>query len=469
MTIKKIFCRPAHTSPVLFTAFYSSTFFTALVAVCLSVVVWPGIALADVNHAYTFSEPEGGLAEGALRRSDAQGDVWHIELNDSLTQLSTGDQLQLPLPNGESVLVTIDSQQIASNGDTQLTGDFDGGVFGITIGEKVAYGSITGPELNYSISITEPTAGGLFQQILADNNSIPSGSVNLEQDFRIPPENKGDLSVLSSQALKSLEARAAAASSQTQIDIMVVYSREFGQANVSPRTRINELISFTNAAFTRSGIMIKLRLARAQQINFNNGANIGSNLDAATNASGAFSQLPQLRNQYGADMIAVLHSGTGGASGVAWIGNGRANFAVSSTRLSTRCCNSVFAHELGHNLGSGHEHRSSNPNQGSPCGFNWTGYACGHGDRSHPDRWGTIMSYLNDSAIGFQFSNLDRDCLGFACGIREGQPNPADNRRSFNISRLVIQNYRKSVLPPPPPPPPSEVGWMSALFDLIME
>ena len=63
------------------------------------------------------------------------------------------------------------------------------------------------------------------------------------------------------------------------------------------------------------------------------------------------------------------------------------------------------------------------------------------------------MSYLNDRAVGYRFSNLDSDCQGQPCGIPEGQPNAADNRRSFNLSRVLVEAFRPTVVPLEPDPP----------------
>jgi hypothetical protein len=149
------------------------------------------------------------------------------------------------------------------------------------------------------------------------------------------------------------------------------------------------------------------------------------------------------------------------------------NFAFSSTRLSTRCCNSVFAHELGHNLGSQHERASVN-DIGNVCNSNgFTNYSCGHGNASL--NWGTIMSRLNSQIVGNVFSNpLSSDCLGEPCGIAEGQSGAADNTRSFNLARLLIKNFREDAVVVPPVQPPSgmsntDASGLPVIINLLLD
>nr|MBX2849744.1 hypothetical protein [Acidiferrobacterales bacterium] len=156
-----------------------------------------------------------------------------------------------------------------------------------------------------------------------------------------------------------------------------------------------------------------------------------------------------------------------------WVNGAIADFAFSATRLCANCCDSVFTHEIGHNLGSGHEYSSVNPNPPFPfdeCDtrITVTEYACGYGNNS--SGWGTIMSnFSNKAAIGYLFSNTDNSCQGSACGIAAGNFEAADNRTSFNLSRLVVAEFRDEVITQPPNNPGNtDYGWLpGVLFNLI--
>lgn len=175
------------------------------------------------------------------------------------------------------------------------------------------------------------------------------------------------------------------------------------------------------------------------KINFNNAANTGDLLDDATDGVGSFSSVDALRNQYFADLVAVLpFKASGSIGGIAWISGNSAANAYSVSQFAPWGSDSLFAHEVGHNLGSGHERISANPNQPDPCDGGYTGYACGHGNGAQ----GTIMSYLDDSAWSFVFSNPDLDCDGEPCGIANGQNNATDNKSSFNITAPLVSSFR---------------------------
>jgi hypothetical protein len=201
------------------------------------------------------------------------------------------------------------------------------------------------------------------------------------------------------------------------------------------------MIAFTNDAYVRSGINIELKLAHARQVNFNNAENPGTLLSQSRQGTGSFSNVHAIRDQYYADMVAVLpFKSSGGISGIAYVNGNNQAVAYSVSQFAVWGSDSLFAHEIGHNLGSGHERISANSSQPSPCTGGYTGYACGHGNGS--GKQGTIMSYLNDRAWGFVFSNPQLDCNGEPCGIANGQTNAADNKTSFNITGPLIEVFR---------------------------
>lgn len=411
-------------------------------------------------------------------RTDSFPEHWRISNNLEIVNLDVGQSFQIRLPDAQALIVRIDKKNILANGDIQLLGTFsNGGRVIYTIGAKSSFASIQSKRHNWSIDLN---AGN--QQILIDNSTLTSNNVDLRNDIRISPELIAHAKGMTTEKFALMKKQALAKNEITTIDILIAYSKEFDQLFNSPTTRINQLIAFSNDAYQRSGILLKLRLVKTQEIAFNNSTNIGTLLDQATNSRGAFSSLGSLRNSNGADLVAVLAASANNfsSSGIAWVSGGFADTAFSVTRLSRGCCDSVFAHELGHNLGSGHEHRSANPRQSSPCGFNYTGYACGHGNAQAG--WGTIMSYLDSRVIGHLFSNLDRDCLGSPCGIAEGQANPADNRTSFNITRLLVAKFRQDatpIIPDPEPEPDPEpdltrptkpskkINWLTPILDLL--
>ena len=393
---------------------------------------------------------------------------WTINLNNEFRQLSKGNRFLVPLPNGDAMSATVKSKQNYDNGDVQIIANIDnGGSIVITMGDDVTFGSINNGEISYSIGLNNDQ-----QLALVDNQSLQN-EVDLSNDIRIPPTNTVQRrSAKSARSLEQLEILSAQNTGESTIDLLVVYSNEFADLFTSPQTRINQLVSFTNTSFADSGILINLRLVAAVEIGFNN-TNFETSIDQvfddldiilgdSTNSVGDFSNLLSLRNQHGADLVTVLsaNTNTGTSAGLAWILNGSENpvFGVSTTMLSLNCCDSVFAHEIGHNLGSVH--------QIGDCNGGYTGFSCGF--RDNTNGWATIMSSGgNKSVIGYLFSNTNNDCLGLTCGLAGS----ADNRTSFNMSRLIVANFRDEVNPSPTNPSPpinTDLGWLpGVLFNLI--
>ena len=366
-----------------------------------------------------------------------QGKVTYpIAINKQVSALAVGQELALPLPNGKSLELEIDKKWFAPNGDIQMTGGFgNGGSAVITFGKNVVFANFSDGDQSYGISLDESG-----QPFLIDHKAS-TNTIDLGDDILPPPSTSSPTALDAAPQTAS----AATAGNKAIVTLLAVYSREFANGfSGNPVTRINQMIAFTNAAYVKSGVHIDLRLAHAQQIAFNNGASIGTLLNEARRGTNAFTGLHALRDNVYADMVSVLPFNSGnGVAGVAYIGTGRDTSAFSVSQFAIWGSDSVFAHELGHNLGSGHERISANINQRSACTGGFTGHSCGHGNNGDGNGGeGTIMSYLDDRAWGFVFSNPSLNCQGEPCGIPKGQTNAADNRLGFNVYGPLIERFR---------------------------
>lgn len=385
-----------------------------------------------------------------------------LEFGQDLRSLEADDTISLTLGDNLATTFVVTSNTMAKDGTAMLKATSTDGINLLLTSDKDAtYGSIIGNGVKYTVSSDKELGTVLVNQNHAEFPEIDLGEDGITPPGMLPnvpgiaqmrPENK--------LALKTQEFRSAQMSSSgSSIRMLILYSNEFANGFSSPTARINQLLQFTNQSMQGSGIDVEFTLGRAQVLNFNNDLTTSTILQQVQAGTGAFSGVASLRDQVGADMVAVLSFQPGfSANGVAYVNGMDDRFAFSSTRLSPGCCDSVFAHELGHNMGSGHERVSANPGASSPCNnsFTFTDYSCGHGDASgnNGQGWGTIMSRLNSQVVNNVFSNPNLSCLGEPCGIPEGQSNQADNVRSFNISRLLVANFRDDPPTPPPPPPP---------------
>ena len=271
-------------------------------------------------------------------------------------------------------------------------------------------------------------------------------------DFLIPPHG---LSVMSEQEQrKIIDQNARSAKTTTTVDIMVLYDATFMVRHANPAARINQLINITNTAYIDSGIAMRLKLVHSAAIPLSSITDNRTTLDLITNGQAPFNNVSALRDRYGADLVSFVRPFNQAAHlgcGVAWISGGThpANmdygFSVVSEGNDINggnflCSEYTFAHEIGHNFGSGHERPGVNPNQSLSCDGGVTGYACGHGVHNS---FGTIMTYLRPETE--LFSNPALNCNGSPCGVAAGSSSSANNAASFNITVTNVAAYRDSV------------------------
>ncbi|GAA5142477.1 zinc-dependent metalloprotease family protein [Thalassotalea piscium] len=167
---------------------------------------------------------------------------------------------------------------------------------------------------------------------------------------------------LSTLALTAMLSTASIVKAET-IDVGIFYTNSAVAKTANIHTKINQLISFSNQVYRQNGINLTLRLVGKQSVSASATPN-GDWLRAFTNSS----WVNNLRNQWKADMIAVI--GTGESStpgyktcGIAWVGQGQNGYLYSSQSskmfsiTAADCGASTFVHELGHNQGLAHSRK----------------------------------------------------------------------------------------------------------------
>lgn len=150
-------------------------------------------------------------------------------------------------------------------------------------------------------------------------------------------------------------------------------------------------------------------------------------------------QVHGLRNAYGADIVSLFRDGpVAGTAGIAWMPNPNSpnhrsgyNVVAEQSAISSQ----VLAHELGHNLSSGHGHGESGAD---PV---WD-YARGHIFSASGTDYRTIMSNNQSHTRIPYFSNPNVFFEGEPTGVSIGLANQADNYSAFSEIAPFIADFR---------------------------
>jgi Metallo-peptidase family M12B Reprolysin-like/Calx-beta domain/Repeat of unknown function (DUF5648) len=259
---------------------------------------------------------------------------------------------------------------------------------------------------------------------------------------------------------------------QAVVDLLIIYTPQYAtNLGSGLSTRLNALVARANQAYIDSGVAITLRLVHHATVNYNDNdfSSNSSTLTALRTGTGAFVGVPNLRNLYGADVVALLRDGPEFSSaGLGSIGGfAGQNYATAADQMfsvTTGCprgCDVVFIHEIGHNMGAVHDRANagtpgSNGQFGSfPYAFGWGSGSCfltGSCPTEMGTDFGTIMSYQLPTV--FKFSNPDELCTtrggGAApCGVPESNlANQSNVAKAFNNIRQTLSGFRASVVSP---------------------
>ncbi len=248
----------------------------------------------------------------------------------------------------------------------------------------------------------------------------------------------------------------------TIIDVLVVYDQAIAERYPGDllQTRVDQYFNVSNQTYANSDIDLAIRQVGLEQVGYDlNNANLTArNLIQRTLQTGAgiqgFEELPQIKNQTGADLVIFLRTHdieTRGNCGIAFfpVSDDQNNFDPSygvnimADGMSSWsvCTDQLMVHEIGHNLGAGHHNATVNqrfiPDAAGFARLGQFGTVMGSFGTGNPDRF-FELNY---------FSNPSVRCGGGNCGIAGDR----NNANVINQLKGPVSGYNSNVSGAPNP------------------
>jgi len=163
---------------------------------------------------------------------------------------------------------------------------------------------------------------------------------------------------------KADAAPVAAADDGSTIDVMVLYSpaaRAAAGGAAAILNQINLAVATTNQAYANGALVQRVRLVHAEEIPYAEPSTpaLDSTLNDITDGVAPFQNVAAMRDQYGADLVAMWVENGGAWCGIGWLMTTvSTTFAPLGYHVGTRDCETNYdtmAHEMGNNMGLEHD------------------------------------------------------------------------------------------------------------------
>ena len=220
------------------------------------------------------------------------------------------------------------------------------------------------------------------------------------------------------------------------IDVLVAYTERarVGAGNID--ARIRQFFEDANRMYVNSRIRPRIRLVHSYRTEYTQDDDMRidkTRLKAPDD--GYMDEVHALRDQYGADLVALLVGQRSNYCGFAdiYYGSEAGGFSVTSQT----CSSTIFAHEIGHNQGAHHD-PGTNTNEGFPYG---------HGFCNSQGNWRTVMSYNFNESCWPRVPHFSNPNVSYR-GVPTGDASTRHNVRVINETAFHVANFRKA-LPPP--------------------
>ncbi len=370
-------------------------------------------------------------AEGSLRRSAA------VTLTPELLCLEAGRDgavLRMPAFSGD-VLGLTTWARVGSADSFSVAGgltDGDSGHFVVTLHSGAAAVSIHDDARGW-LRVAESPAGYALEEYGPDTLSackshelVKFGASSGISPHPAPPARKD--------------------SAPVQIDMLVVYTSA-ALARAGSRAGLEALIlnsaDYANLAYANSAIELELNVVHMDEVVYEEDMQGSIALAKLTfRGDGVMDEVHALRDAYDADMVSLCLGA--GNVGMGWILDSLEGdiseqaFSITSYSLLG---GSIFAHEVGHNMGCDHDQEHITAE-----GYRLFGYSRGWRflGSEGGDLWRTVMSYSPGARIA-HFSNPDISYMGTPTGIPVGHADEANCALTINTSAPFIAQNRPRV------------------------
>ncbi|MBC8107571.1 MAG: hypothetical protein H7Z14_13350 [Anaerolineae bacterium] len=233
------------------------------------------------------------------------------------------------------------------------------------------------------------------------------------------------------------------------IDLLVVYtpqSASLHDGDAKLVALVQDSVDAMNRALQNSEISLSVRLVHAEPIAYSPTNNLFQDrINLQTNGDSILDSAHALRNQYGADAVALITHGNniggGNASlleNLALMNNAQLAFtAIAENSLGAG--NYTLAHEIGHIIGAGHERGNPDGARG-PFTYSYGYRFTAAGILQHD-----LMSYDPGLEVPY-YANPAVSYHGAPTGSPIGSPTEADLASTFAVTGPYVANYRASVV-----------------------
>jgi hypothetical protein len=239
-----------------------------------------------------------------------------------------------------------------------------------------------------------------------------------------------------------------AADDGSSIDVLMLYTpaaRAQHGGTASIEALVSQIISDTNTAFARSGVLTRVRLLATREFAMVEAPAMG--IDLVTLSVRA----QPLRDELGADLVQLLVSSPDlSTCGVGYLLDSLATTNFPAYSVADIACAAQYTptHEIGHNLGSHHAPEDAASGALFP-------YSYGFKDPIRGFR--TMMAYgCFERTCGrvLNFSSPRVTYLGGVTGTGDRQ----DNARSISEAAFTVANFRRATVPTTLTPPNALTG-----------